>query len=229
MKDYYYILGIKENASLEDIKKAYRKLSLKFHPDKNEGDEFFTEQFKKIQEAYETLSDTAKRAKYDREKNNTNTSNYATNFQPKIDYFRTNKNEFEFGEEVTFSWRTINANKVTLYPFGVVEPIGQKTYKINNFKEPSLSFKLIAENTNISKTVENSLSIKNKTYNDFYNQVKKDINNKDSKKEDTNTTLNDSISSNIHENEIDKKLVNWIIGFIVFFVIFSIILILGKS
>jgi curved DNA-binding protein CbpA len=65
MKDYYYILGIDNNASPEEIKKAYRKLSLKFHPDKNEGDAFFTERFKEIQEAYETLSNHEKRANFD--------------------------------------------------------------------------------------------------------------------------------------------------------------------
>jgi len=65
MKDYYYILGISKNASSEEIKKAYRKLSLKFHPDKNEGDSFFVERFKDIREAYETLSDFSKKAIYD--------------------------------------------------------------------------------------------------------------------------------------------------------------------
>ena len=53
MKDYYYFLGIKPNASSEDIKKAYRKLSLKYHPDKNENDDFFTKRFREIKEAYE--------------------------------------------------------------------------------------------------------------------------------------------------------------------------------
>jgi len=69
MKDYYYILGIDENASAEEVKKAYRKLSLKFHPDKNDGDKFFEERFKEINEAYETLVDPEKKRIYDFSRN----------------------------------------------------------------------------------------------------------------------------------------------------------------
>ena len=66
MKDYYYILGIEENSTTEEIKKAYRKLSLKFHPDKNNNDKFFTDRFKEINEAYETIGNENNREKYDR-------------------------------------------------------------------------------------------------------------------------------------------------------------------
>ena len=65
MKDYYYFLGVKSNASPEDIKKAYRKLSLKYHPDKNQNDDFFAERFREIQEAYVTLMDAETRKIYD--------------------------------------------------------------------------------------------------------------------------------------------------------------------
>lgn len=65
MRDYYYILGINSNASGQEIKTAYRKLSLKFHPDKNDGEKFFEERFKEIQEAYETLSNSTKKQQYD--------------------------------------------------------------------------------------------------------------------------------------------------------------------
>ena len=65
MRDYYYILGIKENSSLQEIKTAYRKLALKFHPDKNEGEKYFEEMFKAILEGYEILSDTEKRKSYE--------------------------------------------------------------------------------------------------------------------------------------------------------------------
>jgi molecular chaperone DnaJ len=65
MKEYYEILGIAKDASLEDIKGTYRRLALKYHPDKNPGDHEAEEQFKLISEAYQVLSDTEKRQLYD--------------------------------------------------------------------------------------------------------------------------------------------------------------------
>lgn len=65
MQDYYSTLGVNENASDDDIKSAYRKLAMKYHPDRNPGDASAEEQFKKINEAYSTLSDRQKRAEYD--------------------------------------------------------------------------------------------------------------------------------------------------------------------
>lgn len=63
--DYYKLLGVAKNASAEEIKKAYRKLALKFHPDRNKGNKEAEEQFKKISEAYAVLSDKEKRQQYD--------------------------------------------------------------------------------------------------------------------------------------------------------------------
>ena len=65
-KDYYKILGVERKAEQNEIKRAYRKLALKFHPDKNPGDKKAEERFKEINEAYEVLGDSDKRAKYDR-------------------------------------------------------------------------------------------------------------------------------------------------------------------
>ncbi|HKJ43942.1 MAG TPA: DnaJ domain-containing protein, partial [Sunxiuqinia sp.] len=64
-KDYYKILGVSKNASQEEIKKAYRKLAVKYHPDKNQGDKKAEERFKEVTEAYEVLRDPEKRKKYD--------------------------------------------------------------------------------------------------------------------------------------------------------------------
>ncbi len=64
-KDYYKILGVSKNATQDEIKKAYRKLAAKYHPDANQGDKAAEEKFKEINEAYQVLSDEEKRKLYD--------------------------------------------------------------------------------------------------------------------------------------------------------------------
>ncbi len=65
-RDLYEVLGVEKGASAEDIKKAYRKLAMKYHPDRNPDDKAAEEKFKEVQGAYEVLSDDQKRAAYDR-------------------------------------------------------------------------------------------------------------------------------------------------------------------
>lgn len=65
-RDYYEVLGVSRNATKEEIKKAYRKQALKYHPDKNPGDKASEEHFKEAAEAYEVLSNDEKKARYDR-------------------------------------------------------------------------------------------------------------------------------------------------------------------
>ncbi len=64
-EDFYDILGVSKGASASEIKKAYRKKAIQYHPDKNPGDETAELNFKKAAEAYEILSDSNKKAKYD--------------------------------------------------------------------------------------------------------------------------------------------------------------------
>lgn len=104
-KNHYRTLGIPSTASQDAIKIAYRKLSKKFHPDFNQGDIFFEEKFKEIQEAYEILSNDEKRKNYDsknRQKERSN--NYSKNKQEeelkaKTDEFKKQKEHFKKWEE----------------------------------------------------------------------------------------------------------------------------------
>lgn len=64
-RDYYEVLGVDKSASADEIKKSYRKLAIKYHPDRNQGDTEAENKFKEAAEAYEVLSDADKRARYD--------------------------------------------------------------------------------------------------------------------------------------------------------------------
>ena len=65
-RDYYEVLGVSRDATADDLKKAYRKLAVKYHPDKNPDDKSAEEKFKEVSEAYDVLNDDQKRAAYDR-------------------------------------------------------------------------------------------------------------------------------------------------------------------
>ena len=165
MKDYYYILGVEKNASTAEIKKAHKKLSLKFHPDVTGDDDFFTKQFKEIQEAYETLVNPQKRKEFDlhfAQKSNPQSSN--KNFLPDIEFFQTDKKALEYNQELTFTWKCLNADSVEIKPFGKVPAVGSKTLVIKYFGNQYWNFKLIATNTFLEKQVSASLTIENLTY-----------------------------------------------------------------
>ena len=216
MKDYYYILGLKKEATIEDVKKAYRKLSLKFHPDKNNGDEFFSNRFKEIQEAYETLSNSLKRTKYDNQfksKYEQPYSNSRFNFDPVIEYFQVNKQSFEFNEVIKFSWKTINADKVNIKPFGFVNPIDQKTYKIKDFKKPNLNFELIAENTNTGRYTKQTITLNNRTYQELYIHFKKIFEYENGNYSGYNYKKETNSNATIGEFKTDKGIIKVVLNF----------------
>ena len=96
--DYYKILEVSENADILKIKKQYRKLAMKYHPDRNAGDKRAVKKFREITEAYEVLSNGEKRKEYDykreNENNHTKKKNDKENFKNKY-----SENNFSFGKE----------------------------------------------------------------------------------------------------------------------------------
>jgi hypothetical protein len=136
MKDYYYILGIDQSASNEDIKKAFRKLSIKFHPDKNNGDKFYEEKFKEINEAYETLIDNYKRFIYDNTLNSEKSEfNYQRNNNNNVNRNYDNNARTYSQYENTSSKTNVNSKE---------ESDGDSNSLITNFIIVVLSFSVIA-------------------------------------------------------------------------------------
>ncbi|MCY7350771.1 MAG: J domain-containing protein [Cytophagaceae bacterium] len=169
MKDYYYILGVDRQSSTEEIKKAYRKLSLKFHPDKNDGDPFFTERFKDIQEAYEILSDLQRRQIYNNSFLNFNRNEQAksrySNFLPHIEIFNISPISIYDGDEITISWSVFNADKVFIDRIGEVPGSGSKKIKISGLKSTEfIELNLKATNSDIGKYTEKKQRLLNKSY-----------------------------------------------------------------
>lgn len=95
-KDYYNILGVDKNATSDAIKKAYRKLAKKYHPDANPNDKKAEEKFKEVSEAYEVLGDAEKRKKYD-------TFGSEVNFQDGYDF---DPSSYGFANNVRYEYRT---------------------------------------------------------------------------------------------------------------------------
>lgn len=95
-KNFYLILGIKNAASLDEIKSAYRELAKKFHPDKNPGNVEAEERFKEIQEAYAVLSNTDKRRKYDM---NFASSSYTANYNQRRSNAAYTGNAYQYAQQ----------------------------------------------------------------------------------------------------------------------------------
>lgn len=177
MKDYYYFLGIPQNASAEDIKKAYRKLSLKYHPDKNENDDYFSDRFKEVKEAYETLTDPQRKRIYDQNLGSQQ-RNVKSILPPKIKNFSASKIRAQKDEEITIYWNTYDADLVKIVPFGLEKPNGERTIRIKEFdSHGKFQILLHATNTVLHKTIVQGITITELAENESGSEEKESLNN----------------------------------------------------
>lgn len=177
MKDYYYFLGIPQNASAEDIKKAYRKLSLKYHPDKNENDDYFSDRFKEVKEAYEALTNPERKRIYDQNLGSQQ-RNVKSILPPKIKNFSASKIRAQKDEEITIYWNTYDADLVKIVPFGLEKPNGERTIRIKEFdSQGKFQILLHATNTILHKTIVQGITITELTGNESYSEDKESLNN----------------------------------------------------
>ena len=177
MKDYYYFLGIPQNASAEDIKKAYRKLSLKYHPDKNDNDVYFSDRFKEVREAYETLTDPQRKKIYDQNLGSQQ-RNVKSILPPKIKNFSASKIRAQRDEEITIYWNTYDADLVKIVPFGLEKPNGERTIRIKEFdSNGKFQILLHATNTILHKTIVQGITITELAENESNSDQKESLNN----------------------------------------------------
>lgn len=145
-KDYYAILGVSKTASADQIKKQFRKLALKFHPDRNQGNKAAEAKFKEISEAYEVLSDTDKRSKYDRfgqywqQSAATGYSRSKTNTQ--VDFGGTDFSQYgnfeEFINELLGRFSTPGTNNTNSQTYSyqtATKNSSSRSYSNNNFQD----------------------------------------------------------------------------------------------
>ena len=96
--NYYEVLGVSENADVSEIKKKYRKLAIKYHPDRNSGDENATKKFREVTEAYEILWDEKKREEYDCRRKNIQSQRKNKNKKRNVKN-KFPQNDFTFGRD----------------------------------------------------------------------------------------------------------------------------------
>ena len=149
MKDYYYILGLEEDASDQDIKQAFRKLSIKFHPDKNPDDEFFDSMFKNINEVYAVLSNEKDRRSYDLQRKRPIRKRTKIDRSPQIISFSVDREVVNLGEPIIFSWKVKNATKVFLTGIKGALPVsGNKTILVKSKRTQNVKTTLTAIGSN---------------------------------------------------------------------------------
>ncbi|MCB7481616.1 DUF805 domain-containing protein [Christiangramia sediminis] len=164
MTNHYETLGLKSTASQQEIEDSYQKLSKKFHPDNNGGDQYFSDLYGNIKEAYEILSDKNKKAEYDNREHTKKTEpveKKPKSGAPEILLFESDKKTFIEGDTIELKWETRNADKVFIKPFGELKANGSKIFKLKNFNKAELPIRLDAFNSISDKTISRTVILKN--------------------------------------------------------------------
>lgn len=154
MKNYYHLLGLKPEADLIEIKKAYKKLAIKFHPDKNDGDDFFKERFQDIQEAFKVLSDSQLKDDYDKKLFGYDKNLFESNLP--VVTLKVNKKIVEKGDDVIFKWSTKHVERIEIFTNNkVIEELNQNgQIAFNQYYNTNYRFVFHGNGQQITKIVE---------------------------------------------------------------------------
>ena len=177
MTNHYETLGLKSTASQKEIEDAYQKLSKKFHPENNDADDYFSDLFRNIKEAYDVLSDKNNKAKYDNLTQTIKSESVGEkpkNIDPEILMFESNKHSFIEGDTIELKWKTRNTDKIIIKPFGELEPNGKKVFKLKNFNKPELNITLNASNSFSDKIISRTVILKNEVAEVDFSEFEKD-------------------------------------------------------
>lgn len=171
MRDYYDTLGITPSATRIEIQRAYQRLALKFHPERNAHDPFFTLHYNRVKEAYEVLSDEHKRYRYDKalQAQQASMPNAPIALPPPvITSFFASKKTCRQADALTISWEVLNADVVHINLIGEVASNGTQTIRLMDV-HPSqhyIHIDLEATNEGHSTPILRRWSIRNLDYNE---------------------------------------------------------------
>lgn len=149
--DYYEVLGVRRNATPSEIKKAYRRLAFKHHPDHNLGSKLAEERFKQLQEAYDVLSETNKRWLYDQELDAQKTDFKSVVFEAEVRSYNSAKGSQSAAKGRKIDWLTIGVQSFVIVTCGVLfgTPIGYLLWiaSLNGSSVGSLALCILAAST----------------------------------------------------------------------------------
>lgn len=169
VRDYYDTLGVPPSATRLEIQQAFQRLALKFHPERNAHDPFFTLHYNRVKEAYEVLSDEHKRFRYDKalqEKNGVLDASLMEVPPPVIASFFASKKASQRGDALTISWEVLNADEVRINLIGEVASNGTQTIRLTEVMpyQPYINIDLEAINDSHPIPVKQRWQLKNLAY-----------------------------------------------------------------